>query len=266
MGRKVNPHGARLGFNKHWSSQWFATKSMAAYIQEDAVIRGIVEKLFPRSGIDRVEIARSRGEVIVSVHTAKLGVVIRRSGAGIQELRTNLEKALSKGKTEKPLIRINVQEVKQPELSARVVGENIAGQIERRISVKRAIRQAMERTMERGAKGIKIRVSGRIGGAEIARSEVVSSGSIPLQTLRSDIAYCHTEAKTTYGVIGIKVWVYLGESDQLPAEATEAAPRQQSNNRGGDRSDRRPQRGGDRPGGDRRPRRTPVTKAASHVA
>jgi len=230
MGRKVNPHGARLGFNKDWSAHWFSDKNYAQFLTQDTTIRSIITKKFPRSGISSVQIYRNRGELTVSIHTSKVGVIIRRSGVGIQELKTAFENQIyaNATKADRPNIRINILEVKNPELSAKIVAENIAGQIERRISVKRAIRQAMERTMEKKAKGIKIRVSGRLGGAEIARSETMSTGSIPLQTLRSDINYAGAEANTTYGVVGIKVWVYQGELEEIQAEITEQPARSKS--------------------------------------
>lgn len=220
MGQKVNPVGVRLGFNKGWSAHWFSGKDYSKCLQEDHGIKKIIQGKYQRAAISTIEIFRNRGDIVVNIHTAKPGIIIGRSGAGAQELRAMIEKQLFKGLPikERPNFRLNIVETKNPELSATIVAENIANQLERRISVKRAIRQAMERTMEKKAKGIKIKVSGRLGGAEIARSEAVSNGSIPLQTLRSNIDYALAEAKTTYGVIGIKVWIYLGESDQLPTD------------------------------------------------
>jgi small subunit ribosomal protein S3 len=219
MGRKVNPHGVRLGFNKNWSSHWFAGKTMVTALQEDEAIRQTINKRYARSGISAIEIFRNRGEVTVNINTAKPGIIIGRSGKGAQELRVNLDAAIRKVRNsdQRVNLRLNIIEAKAPELSAKVVAETIANQLERRIAVKRAMRQAMERTMERKAKGIKIKVSGRLNGAEIARSEVMSSGSIPLQTLRSDISYAQATAVTTFGVLGVKVWIYLGETDQLPS-------------------------------------------------
>jgi small subunit ribosomal protein S3 len=220
MGQKVNPTGVRLGFNKNWTAHWFGGKNYAKFLQEDAIIKDVIEKRYHNSGVSKVDIFRSRGEIVVSIHSSKPGVIIGRSGVGAQELKATMEKALFKSVNhkERPTLRITIVELKSPELSAKVVAENIAGQIERRIAVKRAMRLAVERTMEKKAKGIKIRISGRLGGAEIARSESTSSGSIPLQTLRSDVSYALAEAKTTYGVIGVKVWIYLGESDTYPLE------------------------------------------------
>lgn len=218
MGQKVNPIGVRLGFNKNWQSHWFSERNFGTFLREDDTIKNIIRKKYPRSGIDSIDIFRNRGEIAVTIHTAKPGIIIGRSGIGAQELKALLEKELARlqAAKERPNLRISIVEFKNPELSATLVGENIAGQIERRIAIKRAIKQAAERTMEKRAKGIKIRVSGRLGGAEIARSEVISTGSIPLQTIRSDVSYALTEAHTTYGIIGIKVWIYLGESDDFP--------------------------------------------------
>ncbi len=242
MGRKVNPIGARLGFNKNWVSHWFSERNYAESLHEDAIIRQIVTKRHARAGIASITIFRNRGDRAVTVHTAKPGLVIGRSGAGIQELRRLLELALTKH--HKGLIpgslRLNVVEVKNPELDAKLVGENIAGQIERRIAVKRAMRLAVERTMEKKAKGIKIQVSGRIGGAEIARSEKISQGSTPLQTLKSDISYASVEAKTTFGIIGVKVWIYLGESTEMPEpiQAEQQLTRNSRDSRGEGRDSR----------------------------
>jgi len=226
MGQKVNPNGVRLGFNKNWTSHWFSDRNFSQFLKEDAAIKGAITKRHPRSSIASIQIFRNRGDISVTIQTAKPGIIIGRSGSGAQELRGLVEKALAKSQTPgtpKSNLRISIVELKNPELAAAVVAENIVGQIERRISVKRAIKQAVERTMERKAKGIKIRVSGRLGGAEIARSEHVSSGSIPLQTLRSDISYALAEAHTTFGVIGVKVWIYNGQADtvtfDVPAEA-----------------------------------------------
>lgn len=226
MGQKVNPIGARLGFNKSWYSHWFSDKSYARFLREDATIKNLVIKKYSRSNISQIEIFRNRGDIVVTIHTAKPGIIIGRSGAGAQELKSLLEKEIFKNLSgkERPNLRVNIVEIKNPELSAQVVAENIAGQIERRISVKRAMKQAVERTMEKKAKGIKVRVSGRLGGAEIARSEVISSGSIPLQTLRSDVSYALAEAHTTYGIVGVKVWIYLGESVEFPLEPVSEQP------------------------------------------
>ena len=226
MGQKVNPIGVRLGFNRNWYSHWFSERNFAYNLKEDFAVKEIINKKYPRSGIDSIEIFRNRGDLAITINTAKPGIIIGRSGAGAQELKSLVEKQVFKNHSaqERPKVRISIVEFKNPELSARIVGENIANQIERRISVKRAIKQAMERTLEKKAKGIKIRVSGRSGGAEIARSEVVSQGSIPLQTLRSNVSYALVEAHTTYGIIGIKVWIYLGESDTFNIDTPSEQP------------------------------------------
>lgn len=221
MGQKVNPVGLRIGFNKGWSAHWFSQKNYASFLQDDAKINAVINKKHARAGIGQIQIFRNRGELVITVNTAKPGLIIGRNGTGAQDLKKKLEYELFRtlpGK-ERPNLRLNIVEIKNPELSAKVVAENIAGQLERRISVKRAIRQAVERTMEKKAKGIKVKVSGRLNGAEIARSENAASGSIPLQTIRSDVDYALAEAHTTYGVIGVKVWIYLGESDTFPMES-----------------------------------------------
>lgn len=220
MGQKVNPIGIRIGFNQGWSAHWFSEKNYAQNLKDDYTARALINKRHQKSGIAKIELFRSRGDLVITIHSSKPGVIIGRSGVGAQDLKAKLEHALYKNTLPKdrPNLRINIVEVKSPELSAQIVAENIAGQLERRISVKRAIKQAMERTMEKKAVGIKIRVAGRLGGAEIARSETLHQGSIPLQTIRSDINYAQAEALTTYGIIGIKVWIYLGESDTFPLE------------------------------------------------
>jgi small subunit ribosomal protein S3 len=254
MGQKVNPNGFRIGFNKGWVSHWFATKGYAAALQEDSAIRTHIEKRYHHSGIAKVDIFRNREDLTVNLYTSKPGIVIGRGGAGSQELRQKLELAVRKVRkdaTGKVNLRVNIIEARSPELTAKLVAETIANQLERRISVKRAMKSAVERTMEKRAKGIKIKVSGRLNGADIARSEVVSQGSIPLQTLRSDINYALAEAVTTFGVIGVKVWIYLGDSEHLPLEATPEVHRGSNNRQGG-----RPQ-GGDR---DRRSSGRPAPK------
>lgn len=220
MGQKVNPVGIRIGFNKSWSSHWFNNRNYAQYLKDDNTIKELINKRHVNSGVAKIEIFRSNSDLVVTIHSSKPGVIIGRSGVGAQDLKAKMEHALFKSISpkERPVLRINILEVKSPELHARIVAETIAGQLERRISVKRAIKQALERTMEKKAKGIKIRVAGRLGGAEIARSETLHKGSIPLQTIRSDIDYAQAEAHTTYGIVGIKVWIYLGESDTFPVE------------------------------------------------
>lgn len=214
MGQKVNPHGLRVGIIKDWDSKWYADKkNFADYLIEDNKIRKYIkEKLFT-SGIDKVEIERSANRVKLNVHTAKPGMVIGKGGSGVEQLRIDLEKMTNKK------IIVNVEEVKVPELSAQLVAENIANSLERRISFRRAMKQAIQRTMRSGAKGIKTAVSGRLGGADMARTEGYSEGNIPLHTLRADIDYGFTEANTTYGKLGVKVWIYKGEV--LPTKKVE---------------------------------------------
>jgi small subunit ribosomal protein S3 len=244
MGQKVNPNGARLGFNKNWTSHWFAGRNLVDSLREDHAIKSVINERYQRSGISVIETFRNRGDVVVNIHTSKPGIIIGRSGKGVQELKQKLEAAVAKVRkvSSKVVIRLNIVETKAPEFSAQIVADNIAGQLERRISVKRAMRQAIERTMERKAKGIKVKVAGRLNGAEIARNEVMSNGSIPLQTLRSDISYAQATAVTTYGSIGVKVWIYLGESDSLPtSQPVEQPARYNRENR--DERDMRDNRG-----------------------
>ena len=214
MGQKVNPHGLRVGIIKDWDSKWYADKkNFNSLLIEDFNIRKYIkEKLFI-AGISKVEIERAANRVKVSIYTAKPGMVIGKGGAGVEELKNELEKLTKKN------VIVNVEEVKEPELDAQLVAENIASQLERRISFRRAMKQAIQRTMKAGALGIKTAVSGRLGGADMARTEGYSEGTIPLQTLRADIDYGFAEADTTYGKIGVKVWIYKGEA--LPTKKVE---------------------------------------------
>ena len=206
MGQKVNPHGLRVGVIKDWDSKWYADKkSFSDYLVEDNEIREYVKKKLFISGISTIEIERAANRVKLSVYTAKPGMVIGKGGSGVEELRKELEKMTGKS------VVINVEEVKIPELDAQLVAENIASQLERRVSFRRAMKQAIQRTMRFGGKGIKTQVSGRLGGADMARTEGYSEGTIPLQTLRADIDYGFAEADTTYGKLGVKVWLYKGE-------------------------------------------------------
>lgn len=210
MGQKVNPHGLRIGIIKDWDSKWYANdKNFSELLVEDFKIRKFIKKKLYISGISRIEIERAANKIKVNVHTAKPGLVIGKGGAGIEDLRKEVEKLTGKS------VLINITEIKSPELEAQLVAENIASQLEKRISFRRAMKQSMSRAMKIGAKGIKTAVAGRLGGAEIARSEHYHEGTIPLQTLRADIDYGFTEANTTYGKLGVKVWIYKGEV--LPA-------------------------------------------------
>lgn len=207
MGQKVNPISMRLQVNKNWRSRWFATrKEYVAWLQEDIAIRKAVEKRFEtRAVINGIEIERSANLVTVTIHTSKAGVVIGRGGAGVQEVKDDIEKIV------KMPVRINIEEVKRPELAAKLVAENIARQLERRINFRRATKMSAQNTMNAGAKGIRIEVAGRLNGAEMSRREKLIQGSVPLHTLRADIDYHNATAKTLAGTIGVKVWIYKGE-------------------------------------------------------
>lgn len=218
MGQKVNPHGLRVGVIKGWDSKWYAGKDYKKFLLEDIKIREFIkEKLF-LSGISKVEIERASNKARISIHTAKPGMVIGRQGSNIELLKSDLKKMTESA------IEINIVEVKTPDMDATLVAENIAAQLERRIAFRRAMKQCVGRTMRMGAKGIKITCGGRLGGAEIARSESYREGSIPLHTLRADIDYGTAEAHTTYGRIGIKVWIYKGEVLPESKEAAKVAP------------------------------------------
>ena len=206
MGQKVHPIGFRIGVIRDWESKWYAGKDFPALLLEDAKIRKYIKKSLYSSGISKVEIERAANKVKITVFTAKPGIIIGRGGKGVDDLRKELEK-IATGKT----VIVNVQEIRSPETDAQLVAESIAQQIERRISYKRAMKQSVFRTMRMGAKGIRIRVAGRLGGAEMARVDNDKSGKVPLHTLRADIDYGFTEAKTTYGNIGVKVWIYKGD-------------------------------------------------------
>lgn len=207
MGQKVNPISFRLQAHKKWDSRWFAPKKdFAKFLIEDDKIRNTIEKRFSsRPTIDRIEIERTENLITVSIHTAKAGVVIGRGGAGVQELKAQLEKLVSLP------VRINIEEVRRPELSAKLVAENIAHQLERRINFRRAVKMSLQNVMQAGAKGVRIEVAGRLNGAEMSRREKFSEGSVPLHTIRADISYYGARAQTPAGVIGVKVWINKGE-------------------------------------------------------
>jgi len=206
MGQKVNPHGLRVGIIKDWDTKWYSEKKgFADLLIEDVKIRQYIKKKLYLAGVSRIEIERAANKIKVIIGTAKPGIVIGRGGAGMEILRNEIEKLTGKS------VLVNVTEIKDPDLDAQIVAENIAQQLEKRISFRRAMKQAMSRSMKRYAKGIKTSVSGRLGGAEIARTEHYHEGTIPLQTLRADIDYGFCEANTTYGKLGVKVWIYKGE-------------------------------------------------------
>ncbi len=213
MGQKVNPHGMRVGIIKDWSSRWYAEKDFADYLVEDYNIRQFLKKKLYSAGISLIEIERASDRVKVTIHTAKPGFVIGKGGSEIEKIKKELQKL-----TDKKLI-IDIKEIKKPDKDAQLVAENIAGQLENRISFRRAMKSCMGRAMKAGALGIKTAVAGRLGGADMARTEFYTEGTIPLQTLRADIDYGFAEADTTYGKIGVKVWIYKGEV--LPKKAQE---------------------------------------------
>lgn len=213
MGQKVNPHGFRVGVIKDWSSKWYAEKDFADFLVEDYNIRQFLKKKLYSAGISHIDIERASDRVKVTVFTAKPGVVIGKGGAEIEKIKKDLQKV-----TDKKLV-LDVKEVKKPDKDAQLVAENIAGQLENRISFRRAMKSCMGRAMKAGALGIKTAVAGRLGGADIARTEFYSEGTIPLQTLRADIDYGFAEADTTYGKVGVKVWIYKG--DVLPKKSSE---------------------------------------------
>ena len=205
MGQKVNPHGIRLGIVKTWDAKWYADKDYVANLHEDIKIRDYLKDTLKIAGVSRIETERSKNRLKITIHTAKPGMVIGRGGSGIEQIKQGLKDYTDKH------VDINIAEIKQPDMDATLVAENIAGSLERRIAFRRAMKQAVSRTMRMGAKGIKVTVSGRLGGSEIARSESYREGSIPLHTLRADIDYGTAEAHTTYGRIGVKVWIFKGE-------------------------------------------------------
>lgn len=207
MGQKVNPISFRLQVHKNWDSRWFAGKrEFAKWLEEDIRIRELIEKKFAsRPTINRIEIERSANLITITIHTAKAGVVIGRGGAGVTELKAQIEKIVALP------VRINIEEVKRPELAAKLVAENIARQLERRINFRRAVKSSAQTTIAAGAKGVRIEVAGRLNGAEMSRREKLIEGSVPLHTLRADIDYAGARAQTPAGIIGVKVWVYKGE-------------------------------------------------------
>ena len=206
MGQKVNPHGFRVGVIKNWDSRWYAKDNVFGdTLVEDYNLRKYLKKTLQSAGVPKIEIERNASKVRIHIHCAKPGMVIGRNGAEIDKLRVNCEKMLGKPCT------INIVEIKNPDMDAQLIAENIAVQLEKRVSFRRAMKMAIGRSMRFGAKGIKIMISGRLNGAEIARSETYHEGTIPLQTLRADIDYGFTEANTTYGKLGVKVWIYKGE-------------------------------------------------------
>jgi len=205
VGQKVNPVGLRIGIIRDWESKWYAGKEYGTLLMEDVKIREYLKQKLKDSAVSHIEIERAANRVNVTIHTAKPGMVIGKGGSEVENIRQYISKLSNKK------VHINISEIKNPELDAILVAESIAQQLERRVSFRRAMKQSIQRTMRSGAKGIKTAVSGRLGGAEIARSEGYSEGTVPLHTLRADIDYGTAEAHTTYGRIGVKVWIYRGE-------------------------------------------------------
>lgn len=205
MGQKVNPIGLRVGIIRDWESRWYAEKDYAELLHEDIKIREYIENRLKDAAVSGIEIERAANRVNITIHTAKPGMVIGKGGSEVESLRKSLNALTGKK------VHINIVEIKKPDLDAKLVAENIARQLENRVSFRRAQKQAIQRTMRAGAMGIKTQVSGRLGGADIARAEHYSEGTVPLHTLRADIDYAHAEADTTYGKLGVKVWIYRGE-------------------------------------------------------
>jgi small subunit ribosomal protein S3 len=262
VGQKVNPHGFRLGITTDFKSRWYAEKKYKDYVAEDVAIRRMLQRGMERAGISKVEIERTTDRVRVDIHTARPGIVIGRRGAEADRIRGDLEKLTGKQ------IQLNILEVKNPEVDAQLVAQGVAEQLSSRVSFRRAMRKAMQSAIKGGAKGIRVQCSGRLGGAEMSRSEFYREGRVPLHTLRADIDYGFYEARTTFGRIGVKVWIYRGDAAPTRAgrEAAQAALRAAGQRRDRDRPQqaRRPRRG-DRPEGraDRgeRPARTGAAAA-----
>ena len=205
MGQKVNPTGLRVGIIRDWDAKWYAEKDFATDLHEDLRIRKFIENKLANASVSTIEIERAAKRVNISIHTAKPGMDIGKGGSEVEKLRQELNKLTGKR------VHINIVEIKKPDLDAKLVGENIAQQLENRIAFRRAMKQAMQRTMRAGAKGIKVQVAGRLNGADMSRVEHFSDGTVPLHTLRADIDYAWVEASTTYGQLGVKVWIYRGE-------------------------------------------------------
>jgi small subunit ribosomal protein S3 len=205
MGQKVNPNGLRIGINKGWQSRWFATKDYARLLKEDVMIRNTIEDQLGNAGISKIEIERTEEEVKVDMYTSKPGIVIGRRGATINDIRDLVEKKTGS------IIQLNIIEIKKPELIAKLVAESIASQLVGRVGFRKAMKKAVSLSMRAGVKGIKVQCAGRLGGAEMARTEWYREGRVPLHTLRADIDYGFSEANTTFGKIGVKVWIYMGD-------------------------------------------------------
>jgi small subunit ribosomal protein S3 len=225
MGQKIHPVGLRLGITRTWDSRWFEKKHYIDWLHEDVAIRKFFNRWMRSAAISKIEIERRANQARVIVNTAKPGIIIGKRGVGIEDIRKSLEKLTGKN------VQVNVMEIKHPELDARLVAQNIVDQLEKRIAFRRAMKQAIMRSMKAGARGVKVQVSGRLGGAEIARTEHNADGKVPLHTLRADIDYAHVEAFTTFGRIGVKVWIYRGEV--LPDQPRQSNVLDRSERQGG---------------------------------
>ena len=221
MGQKVHPYGFRLGFNKTWRSRWFSSRDYQKLLHEDLALRADLKKRFQHAGVSQIEIERAARNLKINIHTSRPGIIIGRKGTEVDKLRQELQK--NSGRE----VFINILEIQKPELDAQLIGESVAMQLEKRVAFRRAMRKAVESALRFGARGIKVRVSGRLNGAEIARSEWYREGRVPLHTLRADVDYGFAEAKTTYGIIGCKVWIYKGEVFDLHAAQQDAGKAEQ---------------------------------------
>ncbi|KQX70923.1 30S ribosomal protein S3 [Streptomyces sp. NBC_00080] len=257
MGQKVNPHGFRLGITTDFKSRWYADKSYKEYVGEDVAIRRMMTSGMERAGISKVEIERTRDRVRVDIHTARPGIVIGRRGAEADRIRGDLEKLTKKQ------VQLNILEVKNPEVDAQLVAQAVAEQLSSRVSFRRAMRKSMQSAMKAGAKGIKIQCGGRLGGAEMSRSEFYREGRVPLHTLRANVDYGFFEAKTTFGRIGVKVWIYKGDVKNIAEVRAENAAARAGNRpaRGGADRPARGGRGGERGGRGRKPQQAPAAEA-----
>lgn len=217
MGRKVHPVGFRLGISSDWESKWFSEKQYTELLHEDIAIRNLVEKELQRAGVARIELERSANKVDVTLHTAKPGIVIGKQGANVERIRGLIERKVGKK------VNLRIEEIKVPETNARLIAESIAEQIQRRVAYRRAMKHAIQQSMRRGAKGVKIKMSGRLGGAEMSRTVTEMEGRVPLHTIRADIEFATVHAHTTYGRIGVKVWVYKGDVIPQRDEVTAAS-------------------------------------------
>ncbi|APY86866.1 30S ribosomal protein S3 [Streptomyces alfalfae] len=252
MGQKVNPHGFRLGVTTDFKSRWYADKLYKDYVKEDVAIRRMMTSGMERAGISKVEIERTRDRVRVDIHTARPGIVIGRRGAEADRIRGDLEKLTGKQ------VQLNILEVKNPEVDAQLVAQAVAEQLSSRVSFRRAMRKSMQSAMKAGAKGIKIQCGGRLGGAEMSRSEFYREGRVPLHTLRANVDYGFFEAKTTFGRIGVKVWIYKGDVKNIAEVRAENAAARAGNRpaRGGNDRPARGGRGGERGGRGRKPQQS----------